>query len=158
MPFPVETAVSRGPTGPNSVHWVALSQIKTHYPLGRVIAASRVIVSGLSQPDSGQHQQIVRDDAAPHILLEPSPSRPSASIQTKGPLQGGDPRLDAGAEIAQHLVNPSALGHLDHGKTSLFGKDGVFDFTPLGKSKVIPRGKTSIGALPNCSLCRSSRS
>ena len=104
---------------------------------------------GLSQPDSGQHQQIVRDNAAPHILLEAAPSRPCATIQTEGPLQGGDPGLDAGAEVAQHLVDPGALGHLDYRKASLLGKDGVLDFMPLGKGKVLPGGKTAIGALPN---------
>ena len=146
MPISFETVISLAPMGPNSVHRVALCQIKTHYPLEKVIAAGQVIVSGSGQPDSGHHQQIVGDDAAQYILLEASPSRPLATIQAEGPLQGGDPRLDSGAEVAQHLVDPGALGHLDHGKSSLLGKDGVLDFAPLGKGKIIPGGKTAIGA------------
>ena len=144
MLISVGTAVSLAPTWPNSVHSVAFSQIRTYYPLEKVIAAGRVILSGFGQPDSGQHQQIVGDDAAPYILFEAAPSRPGAAIKTEGSLQRGDSRLDAGAKVAQHLVDPGALGHLDHRKPSLLGEGGIPDFQPLGKVKVVPGSKTSI--------------
>jgi len=73
------------------------------------LTAGRMILSGLRQPGPGQHQQVLRNDAAPRILLESVPSRPPAAIQPEDPLQGGDPRLDASAEVPQHLVHPGAL-------------------------------------------------
>jgi hypothetical protein len=62
------------------------------------------------------------------------------------PVSGWRSRLDAGADVAQHLVNPGALDHLDHGKSSLFGKYSILGFILLGKGKDLLGGKTFIGA------------
>ena len=80
--------------------------MKTHYSLQGVIAAGQVIVSGLGQSDSGQHQQVVRNNITPNILLESAPSRPCAAVQTKGSFQDGDPRLDRLIHNA-HKINLS---------------------------------------------------
>lgn len=90
MPIPAETAVSLDLMAPNSVHGVAHSQIKRHHPLGKVPAAGQAVVSGLGEPGSGRHQQVVGDDADPYVLLESAPS---------GPVQRSRPKARFSVEI-----------------------------------------------------------
>lgn len=87
----------------------------------------------------------MKDDAAPHILFESAPSRPTAAIQAKGPLQAGDARLDPSAEVELHLVYPVALGHLENGQATLLGENGIPDLMLFGKAEIVLRGETAIG-------------
>jgi hypothetical protein len=64
------------------------------------------------QLDSGQYQQIVRDQCTPNILVKPHPSRPIATREPKRTLQPRDIRLNPSPKILQLLVHPIALHHV----------------------------------------------
>ena len=74
-----------------------------------------------------QNQDIVRHDGAPDILPETRPALPVAAIQTKGPFQPGNIGFEAGPKVAQFLVNPQALDHLQNSQASLLGEHDFLD-------------------------------
>ena len=99
--------------------------------------------------DAGYHMQVVRNDAAPDILLETFPATPTAAIKTEGALQSGDPRFNACTEVFELLVHPGTPGHVQYRQTALLGKHGVLYPMAFGKRQVVFGGKPAItGNLP----------
>lgn len=101
--------------------------------------------SGRRQLDPGHDQQVIGYDAAPDIAPESRPTRPVAAVKAKGAFQGGNSRFDTSPEVAQHPVNPGALGHLHNGEPSLFRKHGIPDLAIFRMGQVVPGSKTAIG-------------
>ena len=99
--------------------------------------------------DAGYHMQVVRNDAAPDILLETFPATPTAAIKTEGALQSGDPRFNACTEVFELLVHPGTPGHVQYRQTALLGKHGVLYPMAFGKRQVVFGGKPAVtGNLP----------
>src|SRR5208337_1204885 len=90
---------------------------------------------GLSDPC--EHQKIIGYDGTPDIPFEPLPSRPGTAVEAEGPFEGGDARLDAGAEVPELLIHPGTLRHVRDCKTASFGKDCVLDAVVFGKGKIL---------------------
>ena len=95
------------------------------------------MISGRSQSGPRKYQQVVGDDAAPHIALEALPARPGAAVEAEGAFQGGDACLDAGTEVSELLVDPGALCHSKDREAALLGKDGVFHLVLFCKGKIV---------------------
>ena len=73
-----------------------------------------------------------------HIYrLNPSHPRPFAAVETKGALEDGNARFDAGTEVSKFLVDPLTLGHLQDRQPTLLGKDGILHTRSLGKGKIV---------------------
>lgn len=46
-------------------------------------------------------------------------------------------RLDAGARQLQALIDPVALGHIEHPQAAMFGEYDIPDLMLLGKTQII---------------------
>lgn len=103
------------------------------------------VVLALGQFDACQNQQVVRDDIAPDIAPESAPSAPGTAGQAKAPFQGRYIGLDPGAKVLQTLVDPMALGHVEHPKAASLGEDGILDLMLFGKRQIVLGGKAPIG-------------
>jgi len=57
--------------------------------------------------------------------LEPHPTRPTATIESEGPLKTRDVGLDPGSKVPEHPVNPGAFDHLLYEHSFPFGKRDV---------------------------------
>ena len=119
-----------------SVGVAVLSQFKTQLS-SWVMLLPHPLISDRSQSDPCKYQKVIRDDAAPYISFEALPTRPGAAVETEGSFQCGDARLDAGSEVPELLVDPTALGHIQDSEAAFLCKDGVLHVVLFCKGKII---------------------
>src|SRR6201998_3566295 len=65
-------------------------------------------------------------------------------VQRAAP-EAGDPRLDAGAEVAQTTVDPRALDHFGNGDAALLVEGDVGNAAGLGGGEIGAAGGATIG-------------
>jgi len=117
--------------------------LKTHYSWhGAQFALSNRLVVGQFEP--GEQTQVVGHNGTPYVLFETCPTRPRAPRKTKGSLQCGYVRFNAGPEVFQPVVDPVAFNHLQGGKPFALGKGHIPNPALLGTFKI---GLGSIAAI-----------
>ena len=116
---------------------------KTYHSLIMFLAAG-ISTLRCTQLHAGQHQKVVRYNRTPKILLKTSPPTPIATGKPKGTFEPRNSRLDSCPKVPQPPVNPVALHHLQHRKTSLLGKGNIRNSPFLGLLQIVLRSKTSI--------------
>src|SRR5215813_15241720 len=99
------------------------------YP-GLMPAKSTKVVGYHRRPDIGLE------------MVEPAPCAASPAI---GALEARDAGLDAGAEVAQPAIDPSALGHVGDGQAALLVKGDITDAAGFGLIEIIAAGIAAIG-------------
>src|SRR5215208_8186127 len=78
------------------------------------------------------------------IGLEVVEPAPGAAGQAVGPLEAGDTRLDAGAEVAQLAIDPAAADHVFGAEAALLVKGHVAHPACLRPAQVIATGKAAV--------------
>ena len=61
---------------------------------------------------ANEDNQVVGHHRGPNVGLEVIEPTPGAAGQAVGPLEAGDAGLDAGAEVAQPAIDPTAADHV----------------------------------------------
>ena len=109
--------------------------------LGYAIAGAS---SGCQASEQGK---VIGDHRRPDVSLEMLKPAPSATGEPVGALQAGYARLDAGAEVAELAVDPTALHHIFDAKAALLVEGHVADATGL---RLIEIGLARIAAIGGC--------
>ena len=118
--------------------------LKTYESLVKLFNRHKWTTLCRRQLQMGQHQQVIRNNCAPNILLKTDPSCPITTGKPKRTFQPGYIRLNPRPKVSQLLINPVAFDHLQHRKTSLLGKGNIRNSPFLGLLQIVLRSKTSI--------------
>jgi hypothetical protein len=84
--------------------------------------------------------------ADPDVRLEAVVPAPGAAAAAIGALEAGDAGLDAGPEVAQFAVHPSALGHVRDGQAALFVEGDILDAARFGPIEIVAAGIAAVGS------------
>src|SRR3954466_16069575 len=93
---------------------------------------------------TNKDNEVVGHHRGPDIGLEVGEPAPGAAGQAVGPLEAGDTRLDAGAEVAQLAIDPAAADHVFGAEAALLVKGHVAHPACLPPVQVLAAGKTAI--------------
>src|SRR5215204_5158402 len=96
---------------------------------------------------ANKDNEVVGHHRGPDIGLEVVEPAPGAAGQAVGPLEAGDTRLDAGAEVAQLAIDPAAADHVFGAEAALLVKGHVAHPARLRAIQVRAAGKTAIRRL-----------
>src|SRR5689334_13007451 len=93
---------------------------------------------------ANKDNEVVGHDRGPNVGLEVVEPAPGAAGQAVGPLEAGDAGLDAGPEVAQLAIHPTAADHVFDAEAALLVKGHVAHPARLRAIQVLAAGKSAI--------------